>query len=196
MQLELDLNLTRSFNYYGEGRRLELRWDMLNAFNNTHFGAPNNDVTSGQFGQITNLAGDPRVMQFALKLMFYRNVEGNGTQEAQEAQEFAPLVLLVFRSLCQMHIKSYRLLTLLLTSLILGAQTRPRDASHPGSRVLMDAHNCYPYSEWWTDRIDRALSTGTPLAIEQDLIGPRIPAQAAAGRCLRTVNRSPAPNRE
>jgi len=38
----------------------------------------------------------------------------------------------------------------------------------PGSRTLMDAHNCYPYFEWWADRIDRALSAGTPLAIEQD----------------------------
>ena len=34
---------------------------------------------------------------------------------------------------------------------------------------MMDAHNCYPYVEWWADRIDRALSGGTPLAIEQDL---------------------------
>ena len=42
-------------------------------------------------------------------------------------------------------------------------------ASQPGSRTLMDAHNCYPYFEWWSDRIDRALSAGTPLAIEQDL---------------------------
>jgi hypothetical protein len=67
---QLDMNLTRSFNYFGEGRRLELRWDMLNAFNNTHFGVPNNDVTSSQFGQITNLSGDARVMQFALKLIF------------------------------------------------------------------------------------------------------------------------------
>jgi hypothetical protein len=33
----------------------------------------------------------------------------------------------------------------------------------------MDAHNCYPYFEWWSDRIDRALSAGTPVAIEQDL---------------------------
>lgn len=39
----------------------------------------------------------------------------------------------------------------------------------PGSRSVMDAHNCYPYYEWWSDRIDRALSAGTPLAIEQDL---------------------------
>jgi len=41
--------------------------------------------------------------------------------------------------------------------------------SVPGSRTVMDAHNCYPYFEWWGDRIDRALSAGTPLAIEQDL---------------------------
>jgi hypothetical protein len=33
----------------------------------------------------------------------------------------------------------------------------------------MDAHNCYPYFGWWADRIDRALSTGVPLAVEQDL---------------------------
>jgi hypothetical protein len=43
------------------------------------------------------------------------------------------------------------------------------DAAHPGARVVMDAHNCYPYFGWWSDRIDRALSSGTPLAIEQDL---------------------------
>jgi hypothetical protein len=43
------------------------------------------------------------------------------------------------------------------------------DGARPGSRSLMDAHNCYPYGEWWFDRIDRALSAGPPLAIEQDL---------------------------
>ncbi|GMV99683.1 MAG: hypothetical protein AMXMBFR84_08220 [Candidatus Hydrogenedentota bacterium] len=40
----------------------------------------------------------------------------------------------------------------------------------PGQRVLLDAHNCYPYTGMWTDRIDRALGTGVPLAIEQDLV--------------------------
>src|ERR1700744_6353749 len=44
-----------------------------------------------------------------------------------------------------------------------------QQAPAPGSRTMMDAHNCYPYFEWWSDRIDRALSSGTPLAIEQDL---------------------------
>jgi hypothetical protein len=55
-------------------------------------------------------------------------------------------------------------LALLLCSVSLYAQQ-----SHPGSRTVMDAHNCYPYFEWWGDRIDRALSAGTPVAIEQDL---------------------------
>jgi hypothetical protein len=55
-------------------------------------------------------------------------------------------------------------LALLVCAWPLGAQQ-----VHPGSRTVMDAHNCYPYFEWWGDRIDRALSAGTPLAIEQDL---------------------------
>jgi len=40
----------------------------------------------------------------------------------------------------------------------------------PGRRVLLDAHNAYPYQGRWGDRVERALATGTPLAIEQDLI--------------------------
>ncbi|HWW85495.1 MAG TPA: hypothetical protein VNZ26_17990 [Vicinamibacterales bacterium] len=53
----------------------------------------------------------------------------------------------------------------------------------PGERVLLDAHNCYPYNGRWADRIDRALSTGTPLAIEQDLVWFRDPA-TGKGRSL------------
>lgn len=36
-------------------------------------------------------------------------------------------------------------------------------------RVLLDAHNCYPYNGNFADRIERALKTGLPVAIEQDL---------------------------
>lgn len=36
-------------------------------------------------------------------------------------------------------------------------------------RPVLDAHNCYPYDGRWADRIDRALKTGFPVAIEQDL---------------------------
>ena len=46
---------------------------------------------------------------------------------------------------------------------------RTTGAAHPGSRVLLDAHNCYPYDGRWADRIDRALRAGFPLSIEQDL---------------------------
>jgi hypothetical protein len=37
------------------------------------------------------------------------------------------------------------------------------------SRPILDAHNCYPYQDKWSDRIDRALKTGFPVGIEQDL---------------------------
>ena len=43
-------------------------------------------------------------------------------------------------------------------------------AIRPGTRVLLDAHNAYPYQGRWADRIDRALATGLPIAIEQDLV--------------------------
>jgi hypothetical protein len=34
---------------------------------------------------------------------------------------------------------------------------------------VLDAHNCYPYKGEWGDRINRALGTGFPVGIEQDL---------------------------
>src|SRR5436305_13432532 len=37
------------------------------------------------------------------------------------------------------------------------------------NRSILDAHNCYPYKGQWEDRIDRALRTGFPVGIEQDL---------------------------
>jgi hypothetical protein len=37
------------------------------------------------------------------------------------------------------------------------------------NRSILDAHNCYPYQGRWTDRIDRALKSGFPVSIEQDL---------------------------
>jgi hypothetical protein len=39
----------------------------------------------------------------------------------------------------------------------------------PGRVPMLDAHNCYPYEGLWKDRIDRALSTGFPVGIEQDM---------------------------
>ncbi|HYZ86682.1 MAG TPA: hypothetical protein VE621_19865 [Bryobacteraceae bacterium] len=60
---------------------------------------------------------------------------------------------------------------LLLTALLPAADLAPT----PGGLVLnqgkpmLDAHNCYPNEGRWANRIDRALSTGFPLAIEQDI---------------------------
>jgi hypothetical protein len=50
----------------------------------------------------------------------------------------------------------------------------------PGARVLVDAHNAYPSDGKFTDRIDRALGTGLPLAIEQDLVWYTDPATGVA----------------
>jgi hypothetical protein len=37
------------------------------------------------------------------------------------------------------------------------------------NRPILDAHNCYPYEGQFADRIDRALKTGYPIGIEQDI---------------------------
>jgi glycerophosphoryl diester phosphodiesterase len=37
------------------------------------------------------------------------------------------------------------------------------------AQTMLDAHNCYPYEGKYADRIDKALATRLPLAIEQDL---------------------------
>jgi len=60
-----------------------------------------------------------------------------------------------------------------LGALVAFAPLRAQRGFGPGQRSLLDAHNCYPESGRWTDRIDRALSTGIPLAIEQDLFWKR-----------------------
>jgi len=63
------------------------------------------------------------------------------------------------------------LASVLTAGLIGSSQATMREAAPaPGSFVLLDAHNAYPYQGRWADRLDRALATGTPIAIEQDLI--------------------------
>ncbi len=76
----------------------------------------------------------------------------------------------------------FRLLPLLHLCLLTFSSASFLNASppaRPGARVVLDAHNCYPYYEWWFDRIDRALSAGTPLAIEQDLLWAKDPKAGA-----------------
>lgn len=68
--VNFDFSLARSFPYFGEGRNLEFRWEIFNLFNTPQFGLPDGNLSSGSFGRISRLAGDPRLMQFALKLYF------------------------------------------------------------------------------------------------------------------------------
>lgn len=53
-----------------EGKNLQFRWEMFNLFNTPILGPPSSDFSNSAAGQITTLAGDPRVMQFALRLSF------------------------------------------------------------------------------------------------------------------------------
>ena len=63
--------------------------------------------------------------------------------------------------------------------LALVAAAFPQSLRLPGATPLLDAHNCYPYEGRWADRIERALATGSPLAIEQDLAWYTDPATGA-----------------
>jgi hypothetical protein len=64
----LDLALMRRVPLSGT-RALELRAEVFNATNTPPLGAPNTTVGSAAFGTITS-AGDPRVVQLAMKFIF------------------------------------------------------------------------------------------------------------------------------
>lgn len=55
---------------FGERYTVQFRAELYNAFNNVNFGAPDAVLTDPQFGQLTYTATGPRIMQFALKLLF------------------------------------------------------------------------------------------------------------------------------
>jgi hypothetical protein len=65
---DFDVSLTRSFALT-EGIRLQFRAESFNVANHPNFGLPVADLNSPNFGQILT-ANSPRLMQFALKLMF------------------------------------------------------------------------------------------------------------------------------
>ena len=80
-------------------------------------------------------------------------------------------ILFAFRKIAYpILVKSSCLLAAVSVALQTFLHTAPAQSFLPGARVLLDAHNCYPYEGLWADRMDRALSTGVPLAIEVDLI--------------------------
>lgn len=68
--VNVDLAIARTLRYFSKERRLEFRWEVFNAFNISQFGLPWGDLSDPNVGRILTLAGDPRVMQFALKFYF------------------------------------------------------------------------------------------------------------------------------
>ena len=63
-----DAALMRDFPI--ERFNIQARWEVFNVTNTPEFGQPGNNITSSSAGSITTLSGDPRVMQFALRVSF------------------------------------------------------------------------------------------------------------------------------
>ena len=86
------------------------------------------------------------------------------------------------------------LLGLILLTAPLCAQTSPLDFLNH-NRPVLDAHNCYPYEGSWADRIDRALKTGFPVGIEQDMAWYVDPAtgkgRAVVSHTAKTTGKEP-----
>jgi hypothetical protein len=66
--LTFDMGLTREFGIT-ENHKLEFRAEVFNVPNRVNLNNPAASLASSTFGQITS-AGDPRIMQFALKYVF------------------------------------------------------------------------------------------------------------------------------
>jgi hypothetical protein len=64
-----DFALDRNFTIT-ERFGLQFRWEVFNLSNTPQFALPNSNYSGGTPGVITALAGDPRIMQFALRLKF------------------------------------------------------------------------------------------------------------------------------
>jgi hypothetical protein len=66
--LNLDMAFSRIFAFT-ERFQLEARGEAFNAINHTNFITVNTAQNNKNFGKLT-AAGDPRILQFALKLRF------------------------------------------------------------------------------------------------------------------------------
>ena len=65
----VDVSFSRNINM-ASGRRLELRVEAFNVFDNVNWANPNVTLANANQGRITNTTGDPRIMQFAMKYGF------------------------------------------------------------------------------------------------------------------------------
>jgi hypothetical protein len=65
----VDASFSRNINL-AEGRRIELRVEAFNLFDNVNWANPNVQRGNTNEGMITNTSGDPRIMQVAVKYNF------------------------------------------------------------------------------------------------------------------------------
>jgi hypothetical protein len=65
----VDLALSRLIRL-ADRHEVEVRLEAFNLLNTFNWGNPNTNFSSGNFGRITSMAGDPRIMQFGLKYGF------------------------------------------------------------------------------------------------------------------------------
>jgi hypothetical protein len=65
---DVDLAVAREFRLL-EKLTLHVRGEAFNALNHPNFNGPNGNIASSNFGQITT-AGDPRILQVSMKLVF------------------------------------------------------------------------------------------------------------------------------
>lgn len=65
----LDLSLQRRLKL-SDRLGATFRWDVFNVLNRANFGLPDANISSPTAGMVTTLAGDPRIMQFSLRLDF------------------------------------------------------------------------------------------------------------------------------
>jgi hypothetical protein len=65
----IDMSVQRRINIT-ERVNATLRWDVFNVLDRANLGLPERNIASATAGVISTLAGDPRVMQFSLRLAF------------------------------------------------------------------------------------------------------------------------------
>jgi hypothetical protein len=52
------------------GQQVEVRFEAFNLFNTFNWGLPILTLSSGNFGRIQSMSGDPRILQFGIKYGF------------------------------------------------------------------------------------------------------------------------------
>lgn len=67
--VNFDVSLFKTFKIY-DPAQLEFRTEVFNVFNHPQFAFPGTTTDSPGFGEITQTVNNPRLIQFALKVIF------------------------------------------------------------------------------------------------------------------------------